>query len=180
MPDPCGPVDVAQMSPLKDMIRSTKLWMLAALLALGSLAGCAAGQPREFTARANQLCADVSRTVSGLPTATEGTEALRWSMRRYTDMEHLVAQLTDDLAIPGGTSGAELRDRWLRPARASLVRGLDDLDDLRQAIRRDPAAVRPALTASLRAGTAGVDTAYLDRAGLAACALTFNPTPPTQ
>jgi hypothetical protein len=32
----------------------------------------------------------------------------------------------------------------------------------------------------LRAGTAGVDTAYLDRTGLAACALTFTATQPTR
>jgi hypothetical protein len=162
------------------MVRSTKVWVLAALLALGTVAGCTVGQPREFAARANHLCAEVSRIVARLQPATEGTEALRWSMKRYTDIEHLVALLTDDPAIPGGASGEELRDRWLRPARASLVRGHDDLEDLRQAIHHDPATVRPALTASLRAGTAGVDTAYLDRAGLDACALTFTATQPTQ
>jgi hypothetical protein len=162
------------------MLRSTKLWVLAALMALGSMAGCAVGQPREFTARANQLCADVGRTMSHLPTATEGTEALRWSMRRYADMEHLVGQLTDDPAIPGGASGKELRNRWLRPARASLTRGRADLEVLRQALHHDPAAASRALTASLRAGTAGVDTAYLDRTGLPACALTFTATQPTQ
>jgi hypothetical protein len=168
------------MNPPNDMLRSTKVWLLAALLALGSLAGCAVGQPRAFTARANQLCADVGRTISYLPPASEGTEALRWSMRRYTDMEHLVALLTDDPAIPGGASGQELHTRWLRPARASLAQGLDDLEELRQAIRHDPAAVGPALTASLRAGTAGVDTAYLYRTGLVDCALTFTATQPTQ
>ena len=162
------------------MRRSTKVWVLAALLALSSVAGCAVGQPRGFTARANQLCADVGRNVSDLPTATQGNDALRWSMRRYTDFEHLVSLLTDDPAIPGGLSGEHLRDRWLRPARASLARGRDDLEDLRQAIRHDPAAVGPALTASLRAGPAGVDTAYLDRAGMPACAVTFTATQPTQ
>jgi len=162
------------------MLRSTTLLVLAALIALGSVAGCAVGQPREFTARANHLCADVGRTMSHLPTATEGTEALRRSMTRYADMEHLVAQLTDDPAIPGGASRKELRNRWLRPARASLTRGLADLEDLRQAIQNDPAAVGRALTASLRAGTAGVDTAYLGRTGLPACALTFTATQPAQ
>jgi len=168
------------LASLHDLRRSTKAWMLAALLALSSVAGCAVGQPREFTARANQLCADVGRTVSDLQTATEGTEALRWSMTRYADIEHLVALLTDDPAIPGGGSGEALRNRWLRPARASLARGLDDLEQLRQAIRDDPAAVGPALTASLRAGTTGVDTAYLERTGLPACAVTFTPIQPTQ
>jgi hypothetical protein len=165
---------------MKEMLRSTKVRLLAALLAVSSMASCGVGQPREFTNRANQLCADVSRNVSHLQPATEGTEALRWSMTRFTDVEHLVALLTDDPAVPGGASGGMLRDRWLRPARASLARGRDDLEDLRQAIRHDPAAVGPALTASLRAGTAGVDTAYLNRAGLAACALTFTATQPTQ
>jgi outer membrane murein-binding lipoprotein Lpp len=160
--------------------RSTKVWVLAALLALGSVSGCAVGQPRQFTARANQLCADVSRSVSNLQTATEGVEAMRWSMTRYTDMEHLVAQLTDDTNIPGGATGEELRNRWLRPARASLVTGRDDLEDLRQAIHHDPATVEPALTASLRAGADGVDTAYLARVGLLECAVAFTATQPTQ
>jgi hypothetical protein len=170
----------SQLASLHDMRRLTKVWVLAALLALSSVASCAVGQPREFTARANQLCADVGQNVSQLQTATEGTEALHWSMTRYTDIEHLVALLTDDRAIPGGPSGEELRNRWLRPARTSLARGLDDLERLRQAIHHDPAAVGPALTASLRAGTAGVDTAYLDRAGLPACAVTFTATQPIQ
>jgi hypothetical protein len=168
-----------QLASPHDVRRSTKVWALAALLALGSLVGCAVGQPREFTVRANRLCADVGRNVSDLPTATQGSQALRWSMRRYADLEHLVALLTDDPGIPGGRTGDELRDRWLRPARSSLAQGRVDLEDLRQAIQHDPAAVGPALTASLRAGTAGVDTAYLDRAGMPACAVTFTPTQPT-
>lgn len=170
----------SQSASLHIMRRLTKVWILAALLAISSVAGCAVGQPSGFTARANQLCEDVDRNLSDLQTANEGTEALRWSMRRYTDIEHLVALITDDPAIPGGPPGEELRNRWLRPARASLAHGLDDLERLRQAIRHDPAAVGPALTASLRAGTAGVDTAYLERTGLPACAVTFTPIQPTQ
>jgi hypothetical protein len=112
--------------------------------------------------------------------ATEGVGAMRWSMTRYIDIEHLVAQITDDRAIPRGRAGQELRNRWLRPSRASLVRGRDDLEALRQAIHHDPATVGPALTASLRAGTEGVDTGYLERAGLPACAVTFTATQPAQ
>lgn len=162
------------------MLRSTTPGVLAALLVLGSLSGCAAGQPRQFTARANQLCTNVNRTVTNLPTATGGIKALRWSTTRYADMEHLVAELTDDLTIPSGVTGEELRTRWLRPSRASLVRGREDLEALRQAIHDDPAAVGPALTASLRAGTDGVDTAYLARVGLPACAVAFTATEPAQ
>jgi hypothetical protein len=150
----------------------------AAAVAVAALtAACAVGQPRDFAARADRLCAGVNRSLDHLTEAAQGVPALRWASTRHTDIEHLVAQLTDDTGLPGGGGGIALRDKWLRPARASLTQGLTDLETLRQAIRHDPAAVGPALAAALRAGTAGVDTGYLTEQHMPACALTF--TAPT-
>jgi predicted acylesterase/phospholipase RssA len=154
--------------------------LAGALAAAVLLAGCTAGTPRRFTDRADVLCGRVVRSLDRLAPAASGTPALVWASERHTYLEHLVAQLTDDSAIPGGTAGQDVRDRWLRPARASLVQGLVDLETLRQAIRHGtPAQVTAALGAALRGGSAGVDTGYLHSSGMASCATVFTaPTPP--
>lgn len=155
--------------------------LAVALLVIAVLgAGCSVGQPHRFTDRANVLCTRVNRSLERLAPAASGTPALVWASARHTYLEHLVAQLTDDNGIPNGRAGQDVRARWLRPAQASLVQGLVDLEALRQAIRHGTSAqVTTALAAALRGGTAGVDTAYLQATGMNGCAMTFTaPTPP--
>ncbi len=146
------------------------------LVSLVALTGCTLGEPAGFTSRANRYCASSVRLVGKLKYASTGVDALRYSSARYLVVERTVSELTDDVGLPGGSRGEAYRDRWLRPARASLRQGIDDLNRLRKAIKgNDPAAVASAVTAANAAGTAGVDTGYLAAQKLSDCAVAFAP-----
>ncbi len=148
--------------------------LVAALLVLS---GCTLGQASSFTGRADDACAKASSAIRALDPPTDGVPALSYALDRYTDIERLVSEVAEDVGFPGGASGTALKQRWIAPARASLKAGLDELEALREAVRAVPAdhaAIASALAVAGRAGTGGVDVAYLAAHGLAACAATFS------
>lgn len=150
-----------------------------ALLLGPALSACTLGQPVDFRHRTDDACQGVRRSIARLDPPRDGASALRFALDRYVAVERLVAQVTDDAGLPGGTTGAQLRMRWLRPARASLRSGRTDLATLRQAVRHgDRPAVDRALVTAVAAGTRGVDTGVLRERGLPGCAAVFT-TPTT-
>jgi hypothetical protein len=149
-----------------------------AALALAGLTSCAVGQPSGFTARSNATCASASAAIAKLAAASDPPAALRYALDRYVIVEKAVSTLTDS-SLPNGQLGDELRDRWLRPARASLATATTTLEDLRQAVRhgnRDAAA--SAFAAAVITGAAGVDAGYLRSQRLDRCAALFTPAIP--
>jgi len=117
------------------------------------LTSCAVGRPQGFTSRTNSFCSD--------------------ALASYSALEKAVSQLTDS-SLPGGETGAALRERWLRPARTSLTEGRATLRQLRDAVHDDNRTAADAAFASTRqVGRAGVDTAWLSASGLDRCATLF-------
>jgi hypothetical protein len=146
-------------------------------IAAAALGGCDLGHPGGFTARSNSYCAETRSAISALSTPNTAKARLQFATDRYGYVERLVSELTDS-SLPGGAAGAELDDRWLHPARASLLSGRTVLADLRTALK-DPAAATvdsTAFTRSLAIGTENVDTALLRSRGLTRCASAFEPT----
>src|SRR3954453_8953856 len=135
------------------------------------VSGCAVGRPAGFVARSNDTCTQAARTVADL--AAPRTAALAYALDRYAAFERAVSTLTDS-SLPGGPRGQALRERWLRPARASLRAGDDALRRLHDAVRgHDHGAAARAFAAAATAGTAGVDVALLRSRGLTRCASLF-------
>jgi hypothetical protein len=146
--------------------------------AVAVLAGCSVGQPSGFVARSNDTCSTAAKVVDALKAPHDPKAALEYALDRYTAVEHAVSTLTDS-SLPGGQAGRALRERWLRPARASLRAGNDELGLLRDAVRhRDGAGTAAAFGSAATAGTAGVDTALLRAKGLTRCATLFTPAAP--
>jgi hypothetical protein len=139
------------------------------------LGGCAVGRPTGFTARSNSFCSDALTSIAKLKTPTDLKMQIQYATDRYTAVEHTVSELTDS-SLPSGSAGQELRTGWLRPARASLLAGRSNLEQLRIAVNAgntDAAATAFAQTESI--GTQGVDTSLLAGRGLADCARLFTP-----
>ena len=140
------------------------------------LTGCDVGQPSGFTARSEYFCRQTSTQIGDLSDPTTPKAQLQFATDRYTLVERLVSELTDS-SLPGSSTGAELRERWLRPARVSLADGRSVLVALRAAANTsDSAAADTAFARSLAIGTDHVDTALLRRHGLEDCAQVFAPT----
>ncbi len=160
-------------------MRLVPLVAVAAVAAV-AVAGCSVGQPTGFVSRSNDTCATATKVVDALKAPRDPGAALAYALDRYTALEHAVSTLTDS-SLPGGKSGRDLRERWLRPARASLRAGDDEMARLRDAVRRrDDAAAAVAFGSAAMAGTSGVDTTLLRTRGLIKCATLFTPnTPPT-
>jgi hypothetical protein len=151
---------------------------LVVLLAAGAvlLAGCDVGQPSGFTARSEFFCRQTSTQIEDLKRPATPKAQLQFATDRYTLVERLVSELTDS-SLPDSSTGNELRERWLRPARASLVDGRNVLVALRTAANTgDRAAADVAFAQSLAVGTGAVDTALLRGQGLPDCAQVFAPT----
>lgn len=152
--------------------------VVTAAVVLAASAGCSVGRPSGFVARSNDTCATATKTVSALKKPSDPRAALAYALDRYTALEHAVSTLTDS-SLPGGPAGRDLRDSWLRPARASLRTGDDDLSRLRDAVRRhDDAGAALAFGSAALAGTSGVDTTLLRARGLIKCATLFTPAAP--
>jgi hypothetical protein len=150
----------------------------ALALAAGAvlLTGCDVGQPSGFTARSEYFCHQTSTQIGDLSTPTTPKAQLQYATDRYTLLERLVSELTDS-SLPGSSTGTELRERWLQPARVSLVGGRGVLVALRAAANTgDSAAAGAAFARSLAIGTGAVDTALLRDHGLNDCAQVFAPT----
>ncbi len=90
-----------------------------------TLAGCTVGRPSGFTARSNDTCRDATKVIDALHVPRDPITALGYALDRYTAVERAVSTLTDS-SLPAGQRGRELRERWMRPARASLEAGLTD------------------------------------------------------
>jgi hypothetical protein len=155
------------------------LTALLAATAVFGLSSCAVGEPSGFTARSNHTCAQARDEISALSAPTDPKSALSWAIERYTAMDKVVSTLTD-APLPAGAKGAALRAGWLRPARASLRTGRDQLDRLRSAVQRKPPSpdAPAAFAASAAAGTGGVDLRLLQSSGLTTCATVFQAAPP--
>lgn len=137
------------------------------------LTGCAVGRPLGFTGRSDSFCGDALKSIAGLHTPTTTRDEMRYAMDRYTAMEKVVSELTDS-SLPGAATGNALRDRWLRPARASLLTGRGVLNELQRAVTAgDIGTAAPAFAATAAIGTANVDTRLLAAQGLTNCAKLF-------
>jgi hypothetical protein len=157
--------------------RATVAALGGAVLLLPLLAGCDLGHPGGFTAGSNSFCGAAAKQISKLTRPTGPKQQLQYATDRYTVIEHLVSEMTDS-SLPGGTEGAQVRDHWLRPARASLADGRSILVALRAAANdHDAAAANAQFVRSLAIGTDDVDTALLRAHGLTQCAEVFEPTP---
>jgi hypothetical protein len=149
---------------------------LATVVLVPLLAGCDLGHPGGFTAGSNSFCGAASKQIGQLARPTTPKAQLQYATDRYTVIEHLVSETTDS-SLPGGTEGAQVRDHWLRPARASLVQGRSVLVALRDAANQhDVAGADVQFGHSLAIGTQDVDTSLLRTHGLTQCANVFEPT----
>jgi hypothetical protein len=106
--------------------------LAAGLLAL-TLAGCSSGGSG-YVSRSNHTCAETRKTIGKLKPPADPKAGLAYALDRYVAVEKAVSTLTDS-SLPGGPTGRDLRDRWLRPARTSLETGDADL---KTAARRRP------------------------------------------
>ena len=144
------------------------------LVVLLTSTACTVGRPMAFTARTNSFCSDAVTGIAKLAEPTSPIEQMQYAMDRYTIVEKAVSELTDS-RLPGGTSGQQLRERWLRPARAALDRGRTALQDLRDAVHaHDVGAATTEFAAARSVGIEGVDTALLSAKGLGRCATLFS------
>ena len=160
----------------REALRLVAVGTAVVLLAVST--GCSVGRPSGFVARSNDTCATATKMVNALKKPSDPGAALAYALDRYTALEHAVSTLTDS-SLPGGPAGRDLRDSWLRPARASLRTGDDDLTRLRDAVRRhDDASAADAFGSAAMAGTSGVDTTLLRARGLTKCAALFTPAAP--
>jgi hypothetical protein len=140
-----------------------------------ALTGCTVGRPSGFTARSNDTCRTATKAIGALAAPHDQAAALAYALDRYTAVELAVSTLTDS-SLPAGRRGRELRERWLRPARASLQAADDELTQLRDALRRhDRATAARAFASASVSGTDGVDTSLLRTQGLTDCATLFAP-----
>jgi hypothetical protein len=154
--------------------RTLALGAAAALVPL--LGACNLGHPGGFTAGSNAFCRQASAAIAKLDRPDSPKEQLQYATDRYTVVERLVSEMTDS-SRPGATFGRQVRDDWLRPARASLVAGRTVLIDLRAAVTTsDAGAAASAFDRSQAIGTQGVDTGLLRAHGLLDCAKVFQPT----
>jgi hypothetical protein len=152
------------------------LRLVAGLSVIVLLTGCDVGRPTSFTGRSNSFCSDTVHQISALKPPLTPKAHLQYATDRYTAVEHLVSELTDS-SLPGGSTGQQLRSRWLRPARASLTAGRTVLADLRSAVLADDnASITTTFAATNAIGTAGVDLNLLRAHGLNTCARVFTPT----
>ncbi len=139
------------------------------------LSGCAVGRPTSFTARSNSFCSDSLKVIAGLKPPSSPLRQIQYATDRYTTVEKTVSELSTSRR-PGGEVGAELEQRWLGPARASLLAGRTPMTDLRDAVHGANAPAASTAFASARnAGTQGVDTALLRSLSLTDCAELFTP-----
>jgi len=137
------------------------------------LTSCAVGRPLGFTSRTNSFCSDALVSIAKLKAPTSPLRQIQYAMDSYSALEKAVSQLTDS-SLPGGETGAALRERWLRPARTSLTEGRATLRQLRDAVHDDNrTAADAAFAATRQVGRAGVDTALLSASGLDRCARLF-------
>ena len=149
--------------------------MLVAGAVVATLTGCTVGGPTGFTARSDHTCREAMNAIGALDAPHDAVTALAYALDRYSAVERAVSTLTDS-SLPAGQRGRELRERWLRPARASLEAADDELLRLRDAVRhRDDGAVAQAFADAAEAGTQGVDTTLLRARGLTDCAALFTP-----
>lgn len=150
--------------------------LAAGLLAL-TLAGCSSGGSG-YVSRSNHTCAETRKTIGQLKPPADPKAGLAYALDRYVAVEKAVSTLTDS-SLPRGSTGRDLRARWLRPARASLETGDSDLNRLRDAARDgDRSAASSAFTTAATTGTAGVDTDLLRARSLTTCAELFTPSTP--
>jgi hypothetical protein len=149
--------------------------VLVAGAVVATLTGCTVGGPTGFTARSDHTCREATNAIGALDAPHDAVTTLAYALDRYTAVERAVSTLTDS-SLPAGQRGRELRERWLRPARASLEAADDELLRLRDAVRhRDDGAVAQAFADAAEAGTQGVDTTLLRARGLTDCAALFTP-----
>jgi hypothetical protein len=145
-------------------------------LATVLLAGCAVGRPQAFTARSNSFCSDALIGIGKLRDPHTPLEQMQYALDRYTLVEKAVSELTDS-SLPGGSTGDELRTKWLRPARAALTQGRTVLAGLREVIHDgDSASITRAFDVARNIGTEGTDTSLLRTRGLNRCASLFSPS----
>lgn len=150
--------------------------LLAATLLPLVLTGCALGRPQAFTARSNSFCTDALTGIDKLHPPTTGLQQIRFATDRYTAVEKAVSSLTT-MSLPSGATGAALRERWLRPARASLAEGRTQMKALRDAVHDHDATLATTTFASARnVGTSNVDISLLRSEGLDRCATLFTPS----
>jgi hypothetical protein len=148
---------------------------LAATIAMG---GCSTSEST-FANRSDAACTKAAHTIDRLAvtgdTSTGSIQAaLRTAIDRYATIERLVSEITEG-SKPGGSAGAAVESKWLDPARKSLTVRRSDLNALSKAVHDNDATAVPALeTAAILAGTDGVDSAYLRKHGLTACADLFS------
>lgn len=132
-----------------------------------------------FAQRADAACAKSARVIDRLDLTGDTstgtpTAALRTALDRYRTLELLISELTEG-AVPAGTDGADLERRWLDPARRSLDDRQPDLLALSQAVHDGQNARVPELSLeAAKAGTDGVDGAYLADNDMPACAALFS------
>ena len=126
-----------------------------------------------FTARSNSFCSDALASIAKFDAPTTPLRQIQWATDRYTVLDKTVSELTDG-NLPGGTTGTELRRRWLEPARASLANGRQAMLTLRDAVHDNNAqAAGTAFVGARNVGVTGVDTSLLRTQGLDKCATLF-------
>jgi hypothetical protein len=159
--------------------RRRRAVLIAGLTACSLTAtACTLGQATSFSGRADAACRQVADEVGPVPANPDPTEQLQYALDRYTDVERAVAEISSDVAFPGGARGRALRRDWIDPAEQSLRDGWDDLRRLSRAVAAgDDERAAAEFTAARSAGTAGVRPATIRAAGLDACAQLFTPVP---
>jgi hypothetical protein len=156
---------------------NTRALIVLAVLPAGVLAGC--GSAAGFAQRTEHTCSSATNTIAALAPPVDPAAGLRYALDRYSAVELAVATVTDS-TLPAGSTGADLRQGWLRPARASLSTSWPALARLQVAVKNgDAPAAATAFTAAAAAGTGSVDTALLAADALPSCETLFSATPVT-
>jgi hypothetical protein len=146
----------------------------AGLATVALLTGC--GESTPFAQRTEHTCATASATITGLSAPVNPSTGLKFALDRFSAMDLAVSTVTDS-SLPSGSAGAQLRERWLVPARASLATGRTALAALQRAVHQgDDQAAATEFTIAAAAGTAAVDPSVLTATGLPECAALFSPS----
>lgn len=151
--------------------RPVAVLAVAVVIALGSLGGCGGSERDRFVAKANHFCAQ-ARTSFAAMQAPPASSGISYGITYYSEFDRLITVL--DTLSPPANDAADIRSRWLRPARAALTDFRPQLDVLRAASDRgDQRSVDVRLARLRSLGTVGVDGDYVASLGATACTPIF-------
>lgn len=135
------------------------------------LAGC--GNDRSsFVSAANSDCTKYQQRLDGKALPKTTRQGIDYALNYFTDLDLAVSAL-NEISLPH-SEAAEIRSRWLDPAKQSLSDFRTNLQIIRKAsLSGDAATVDRQLDELRHLGSKGVDASYLKSLGVSACVPLF-------